>query len=123
MCREMSVDPQRMVTGLPFFEPFFKNVVSPRVVTIRYRLKEGGKVTKPKAGVKIMVHSDYKKGVDVYAVEIDTDDYVPRYRNKERLIVAAEVPNIGEEAYVVSRRRQTMRGYVPRSLRMFENSW
>ena len=72
MCREMSVDPQKMVAGLPFFEPFFKNVVSPRVVTIRYRLKDSGKATKPKAGAKIMVHSDYKNGHDVYAIEIDT---------------------------------------------------
>ena len=90
-----------MVAGLPFFEPFFRNVVSPRVVTIRYRLKDSGKTTKPRAGVKIMVHSDYKKGVDVYAVEVDTRDYLPRYHAKEKLIVAAEVPSIGEEAYVV----------------------
>lgn len=101
MCRELNVDPQKMVVGLPFFEPFFKNVVSPRVVTIRYRLKDSGKATKPKAGAKIMVHSDYKKEVDVYVVELDTRDYLPRYNAKEKLIIAAEVPSIGEEAYVV----------------------
>jgi len=101
MCREMNVNPQKLVAGLPFFEPFFNNVVSPRVVTIRYRLKDSGKVTKPRVGAKVMVYTDYKKGTDVYAIEIDTADYAPRYNPKEKLIVAAEVPNIGEEAYVV----------------------
>lgn len=29
MCREMNVDPQKMVAGLPFFQPFFDNYVAP----------------------------------------------------------------------------------------------
>ena len=29
MCREMNVDPQKMVAGLPFFEPFFSKYVAP----------------------------------------------------------------------------------------------
>jgi len=29
MCREMNVDPQKMVAGVPFFEPFFNKYIAP----------------------------------------------------------------------------------------------
>lgn len=101
MCKELGVEPRSMVKGLSFFEPFFQNFVSPRVVTVRYRLDGCTATLTSKVGTKLMVHIDVKDSVDVYAVEIKGDAYNPRYKATEKLIVAAEEPAIGEEAYVV----------------------
>jgi transcriptional regulator with XRE-family HTH domain len=101
LCHQLGVEPKTMVKGLSFFEPFFRDIVSPRVITVRLKLKNKGVVTKPKTGAKLMVYGDFKSSTDVYAVEIDTDEYNPRYRPTEKLVVIAEEPAIGEEAYVV----------------------
>ena len=101
MCKELGVDPHVMVKGLSFFEPFFNAFTSPRVVTVRYRLENRIATPTSRVGVKIMAHVNVPNNVDVYAVEIKGDAYSPRYRNTEKIIIAAEEPAIGEEAYLV----------------------
>lgn len=101
MCKELGVNPQSMVKGLSFFEPFFNTFTGPRVVTVRYRLEHCTATQTSRVGNKLMVHVDVRNDVDVYAVEIKGDVYSPRYRNTEKIIIAAEEPAIGEEAYVV----------------------
>ena len=112
LCKELNVDPKSMVKGLSFFEPFFKTFASPRVINVRYKLDGCTAAQTSRAGVKLMAHVDVKGNIDVYAIEIKGDSYAPRYKNTEKLIIAAEEPAIGEEAYVVRKVGQQCASYM-----------
>ena len=100
ICSELGVAPKTMVKGLKFFEPFFEHIVSPRVVRVRHIVGARKYKEQSVTGEAIHYHVDLNDGIDVYAVKVADDVYEPRYFKDEKLIIAAQTPEVGDEAFI-----------------------